>query len=114
MKDLVEVLKSFWDWLRYMIGPAEAVILLILAVLILTGCSVKSEPAVKVVTQEVKVPIHVSCIDKKDLPVRSDYVTIQVKKIDNPVVKVRKLDKLAQQQWNYIDTLEKVLDGCSE
>ncbi|WBF79458.1 hypothetical protein BNNNBJKE_00014 [Aeromonas phage vB_AdhM_DL] len=114
MKYLIETLKGFYDWLRYMIGPAEVVILLILAVLILTGCSVKPEPSVKVVTQEIKVPIYIPCIDKKDLPIRSDYVTIHIKKSDNPVVKVRKLDKLTQQQNGYIGVLEKVLNGCSE
>ena len=114
MKDLVDVLKSFYDWLRYMLGPAELTILLILAILILTGCSSKPEPAVKIVTQEVKVPVYTPCINKKDLPVKSDYVTINIKKSDNPVVKVRKLDKLAQQQDGYIGVLEKALDGCSE
>lgn len=114
MKELIETFRGFYDWLRHMIGPAEVAILLILAILILTGCSVKPEPSVKVVTQEIKVPIHVHCIDKKDLPVRSDYVTINIKKNDNPVVKVRKLDKLVQQQDGYISVLEKALIGCSE
>ena len=54
------------------------------------------------------------CLDKKDLPVMVDYVTIQVKKSDSPVVKVRKLDKLVQQQNNYIGVLESVLVKCSE
>lgn len=114
MKELIETLRGFYDWLRYMIGPAELTILLILAVLILTGCSVKPEPSVKIITQEVKVPITMPCIDKKDLPNKQDYVTIQIKKSDNPVVKVRKLDKLVQQQNGYIGVLEKVLAGCSE
>lgn len=114
MKDLVEIFKNFYVWLQYMLTPVNLVILLLLSLLILTGCSSKPEPSVKVVTQEVKVPVHVPCIDKKDLPVRSDYVTIQIKKSDNPVVKVRKLDKLVQQQNGYIGVLEKVLVGCSE
>lgn len=114
MKDLIETLKSFYAWLRYMIGPAEVVILLILTVLILTGCSVKPEPSVKVVTQEIKIPVYLPCIDKKDLPNKQDYVTIQIKKSDNPVVKVRRLDKLVQQQNGYIGVLEKALVDCSE
>lgn len=114
MKDLVEVFKSFYVWLQYMLTPANLVILLLLALLILTGCSSKPEPSVKVITHEIKVPITLPCFDKNDLPTRADYVTIQVKKSDNPVVKVRKLDKLTQQQGNYIDTLEKALTGCSE
>ena len=114
MKDLVEILKSFYDWLRYVLTPANLVILLLLALLILTGCSVKPEPSVKVVTQEVKVPIYLPCLDKKDLPNKHDYVTINIKKSDNPVVKVRKLDKLVQQQNGYIGVLEKALVDCSE
>ena len=114
MKELIETLRGFYDWLRYMVGPAELTILLILTVLILTGCSVKPEPSVKVVTQEIKIPVHMPCIDKKDLPNKQDYVTINIKKSDNSVVKVRKLDKLLQQQDGYIGTLEKALVDCSE
>lgn len=114
MKDLVEVFKSFYVWLQYMLTPANLVILLLLALLILTGCSSKPEPTVKVITQEVKVPVYIPCLDNSVLPIRTDYVTIKVKKNDNSVVKVRKLDKLTQQQGNYIGTLEKVLIGCSQ
>lgn len=114
MKDLIEILKSIGMWIRYLLTPVNIVVLLLLALLILSGCTSKPEPAVKVVIQEVKVPVYMPCIDKKDLPVRTDYVTIQVKKSDNPVVKVRKLDKLTQQQDGYIGVLEKALNGCSK
>ena len=100
--------------MRYILTPVNIVIILLLALLILSGCSSKPEPAVKVVIQEVKIPVYVPCLDKKDLPVRTDYVTINIKKNDNPVVKVRKLDKLIQQQDGYIGVLEKALNGCSE
>ena len=101
-------------WVRYILTPVNIVIILLLALLILSGCTSKPSPAVKVVMQEVKVPVYMSCLDKKDLPVRTDYVTINIKKNDNPVVKVRKLDKLTQQQDGYIGVLEKALNGCSE
>lgn len=114
MKDLVEILKSIGIWIRYLLTPVNIVIILLLALLILSGCTSKPEPAVKVVIQEVKVPVSIPCIDKKDLPIKTDYVTINIKKNDNPVVKVRKLDRLTQQQDGYIDILEKVLNNCSE
>ena len=114
MKDLMEILKSVGIWVRYLLTPVNIVIVLLLSLLILSGCTSKPEPAVKVVVQEVKVPVYVSCLSKKDLPVRTDYVTIHIKKNDNPVVKVRKLDKMTQQQSNYIGVLEKALNGCSE
>ncbi|WAW11439.1 hypothetical protein vBAcePPAc_0062 [Aeromonas phage vB_AceP_PAc] len=114
MKDLMEILKDIGMWVRYLLTPVNIVIILLLALLILSGCSSKPEPAVKVVVQEVKVPVYMACLDKKDLPARTDYVTINIKKSDNPVVKVRKLDKMTQQQSNYIDVLEKSLNGCSE
>ena len=114
MKDLIEILKSIDIWVRYLLTPVNIVVILLFALLILSGCSSKSEPAVKVVIQEVKVPVYMPCLDKKDLPVRTDYVTINIKKNDNPVVKVRKLDKLIQQQDGYIGVLEKALNGCSE
>ena len=114
MRDLMESLKNIGMWVRYILTPVNIVVILLLALLILSGCTSKPEPAVKVVVQEVKVPVYMPCLDKKGLPVRTDYVTIQVKKSDNPVVKVRKMDKLIQQQDGYIGVLEKVLNGCSE
>lgn len=114
MKDLMEILKGIVIWVRYLLTPVNIVVILLLALLILSGCSSKPEPAVKVVVQEVKIPVYVPCLNKKDLPVRTEYVTINIKKNDNPVVKVRKLDKMTQQQGNYIGVLEKALNGCSE
>lgn len=114
MRDLVEILNGIGAWIRYLLTPVNIVIVLLLALLILSGCTSKPEPAVKVVVQEVKIPVYMSCLDKKDLPVRTDYVTINIKKNDTPVVKVRKLDKLAQQQDGYISVLEKALNGCRE
>ena len=114
MRDLVEILKDIGIWIRYLLTPVNIAIVLLLALLILSGCTSKPEPAVKVVVQEVKVPVYMPCIDKKDLPVRTDYVTIQVKKSDNPVVKVRKISILTQQQDGYIGVLEKALNGCSK
>ena len=114
MKDLMEILKSVGMWIRYLLTPVNIVIVLLFALLILSGCTSKPEPAVKVVVQEMKVPITLPCIDKSDLPTRTDYVTIQVKRSDNPIVKVRKMDKLVQQQDGYIGVLEKALNGCSK
>ena len=114
MKDLIEILKSIGICIGYLLTPVSIVIVLLLALLILSGCISKPEPAVKVVIQEVKVPIILPCIDKSDLPIRTDYVTINVKRNDAPVVKVRKLDKLTQQQDGYIGVLEKALNGCSK
>lgn len=114
MKDLMEILKDIFIWVRYLLTPVNIVVILLLALLILSGCSSKPEPAVRVVVQDVKIPVYMPCLDKKDLPVRTDYVTINIKKNDNPVVKVRKLDKMTQQQNNYIGVLEKALNGCSE
>lgn len=114
MKDLMEILKDIFIWVRYILTPVNIVVILLLALLILSGCTSKPEPAVKVVVQEVKVPVYMPCINKTDLPVRNDYVTINIKKSDNPVVKVRKLDKMTQQQDGYIGVLEKALNGCSE
>lgn len=114
MRDLMESLKGISIWVRYLLTPVNIVVILLLALLILSGCSSKPEPAVKVVVQEVKIPVYIPCLDKKDLPVRTEYVTINIKKNDNPVVKVRKLDKMTQQQSNYIGVLEKALNGCSE
>ena len=98
---------------KFILNNLHYIVCFLIILVLLSGCS--SQPqAVKVVTQEVKVPVYMPCLDKKDLPVMVDYVTIQVKKSDSPVVKVRKLDKLVQQQNNYIGVLESVLVKCSE
>jgi hypothetical protein len=114
MRDLIEILKNIVMWIRYLLTPVNIVIVLLFVLLILSGCTSKPEPAVKVVVQEMKVPITLPCIDKSDLPARTDYVTINIKKSDNPVVKVRKLDKQSDQHNNYINILEEILRGCSE
>ena len=114
MRDLMENLKGVVILVIYLMTPVNIVIILLLALLILSGCTSKPEPAVKVVVHEVKVPVYMPCIDKKDLPRKQDYVTIQVKRSDNPIVKVRKMDKLVQQQDGYIGVLEKALNSCSK
>lgn len=65
MRDLVEILKNIVMWIRYLLTPVNIVIVLLFALLILSGCTSKPEPAVKVVVQEMKVPVYMPCIDKK-------------------------------------------------
>lgn len=98
---------------KFILNNLHYVACFLIILTLLSGCSSQSQ-AVKVVTQEVKTPVYVPCLDKKDLPSKNGYVTINIKKSDSPVAKVRKLDKLVQQQGNYIVVLEKVLNNCSE
>lgn len=114
MKHLLQNSKEFIEWLRYMIGYRELVVLLLLALLILTGCSSKFEPAVKVVVQEVKVPVVVNCLAKEDVPVYNDYVKTKINKSDNDYTKVRKLIIRDFEHQKFATVAEAALKGCSE
>lgn len=114
MKDLLQNIKSFFEWLRYMIGYRELVILLLLALLMLTGCSSKPEPAIKVVVQEIKVPVPVNCLAKEDVPVYSDYVKTKINKTDNDYTKVRKLIIRDFEHQKFATVAEAAMKSCSE
>lgn len=113
MRDLIESIKYLFEWLRYMIGYRELVVLLLLALLILTGCS-STEPAVKVVVQEVKVPVAVNCIRKEDVPVYHDYVKTKISKSDTDYTKVRKLIIRDFEHQKFAKVVEAIMKGCSE
>lgn len=114
MKDLLQNIKDFLEWLRSMIGYRELVVLLLLTLLILTGCSSKPEPSVKVVVKEVKVPVPVNCLAKEDVPVYSDYVKTKINKNDNDYTKVRKLIIRDFENQKFATVAEVALKGCSE
>lgn len=86
---------------------------IVCCLLFLTGCST-TEPTIKVETQIVKVPVVTNCINKTDIPVKENYVTIRIKKQDDPIVKIRKLNALTTQQDNYNKLLLNLLNNCSE
>lgn len=114
MKELLQNIKSFLEWLRYMIGYRELAVLLLLALLILTGCSSKPEPAVKVVVQEIKIPVMVNCLAKEDVPSYSDYVKTKISKTDNDYTKVRKLIIRDFEHQKFASVAEATMKGCSE
>lgn len=114
MKDLLQNIKDFLEWLRYMIGYRELVILLLFSLLILTGCSSKQEPAVKVVVQEVKVPIPMNCLAKEDVPVYNEYVTVKIKKTDSNYTKTHKLIMRDYEHQKFATVAEAAMKGCSE
>ena len=90
-------------------------VLFVIAVLsLLFGCAAQQEPAVRIITQRVEVPVKVSCIKTSELPKRADYVTVSVQKNDSRVAKTKKLIVHYKQSEAYIQTRETVLKGCSE
>lgn len=44
MRDLIEILKGLFIWVRYLLTPVNVVVILLFALLILSGCSSKPEP----------------------------------------------------------------------
>ena len=114
MKYLLQNVKGFLNWLRYMIGYRELVVLLLLALLILTGCASKVEPAVKVVMKEVNVPVPVNCLAKEDIPAYSDYVKTKINRSDEDYTKVRKLIIRDFEHQKFATVAEAAMKGCSD
>lgn len=114
MKEILQSLKSLYEWLRFMIGYRELVILLLLALLILTGCVSKQEPAVRVVTQQVNIPVIVPCIQEQDVPVYNEYVKTKISKTDDDYTKVRKLIIRDFEHQKFATVAEAAMKGCSE
>lgn len=90
-------------------------IILLLAIFgLLFGCATPHEPAVKVIVQEVKVPVRDTCIKPSAIPVKTDYITVDIKKTDSRTTKAKKLIVHYNQSETYIKTLETIIKGCSE
>lgn len=113
MKEFIYNVRYLWDWIRYMIGPAEFVVLLLLAILILSGCSSK-QSGIKIVKQEVEVPVIIKCIDSKDVPKYDEYVTIKISKNDSDYVKVKKLIMKDYEHQKYAKVVDVLLNKCSK
>lgn len=113
MKEFISNLKYLLDWIRDQLGPAELVILLLLAVLILSGCATQ-QSGIKIVKQEVEVPVMVKCIDPKDVPKYDEYVTIKISKNDSDYVKVKKLIMKDYEHQKYAKVVDVLLNKCSQ
>lgn len=113
MKEFINNLRYLLDWVRYMLGPSEIAVLVLLALLILTGCS-SQQSGIKVVKQEVEVPIMVKCIDSKDVPKYDEYVTIKISKTDSDYVKVKKLIMKDYEHQKYAKVVDVLLNKCSQ
>lgn len=88
------------------------VVFLIAVLSLLFGCA-HTEPAVKVITQEVKVPVREVCIQKDKIPNRDEYITVKVLAKDSNVQKAKKLVVHYKQSQMYIKNLEEIINGCS-
>ena len=114
MKDLIEIFKNFFIWLQHMFTPVNIVIILLFVVLILTGCSSKPEHAVKVVTQNVKVPLIIKCVDTKDVPKYHEYITVKINKSDSYYIKAKKLIIRDYEHQKYVKVVDALLKKCSQ
>lgn len=109
-------MKQLKDWVLDLF-PAIVVVVLLVTLLLVTGCSSKPEPAIKIVTQQVYVPKMVFCLDKADVPEYNLVVKTKINKNDNAFVKTKKLiqrDKEHQQYANLVQPLLKVCVGEGE
>lgn len=113
MKDIVEIFRNFYVWLQYVFTPVNLVIILLFVVLILTGCS-GQQSGIKVVKQEVEVPIMMKCISIKDVPKYNEYVTIKINKTDSDYVKVKKLIIRDYEHQKYAKVVDVLLKKCSQ
>lgn len=113
MKDFINNLRYLRDWIKYMIGPAELVILLLFAILILSGCSYQ-QPGIKIVKQEVEVPIIIQCIETEDVPKYHEYITVKINKSDNYYLKTKKLIIRDYENQKYAKVVDVLLKKCSQ
>lgn len=106
-------MKQLKDWILDLF-PAIVVVVLLIALLLVTGCSSKPEPSIKVVTQTIMVPKMISCLDKESVPEYNLVVKTKINKNDNSFIKTKKLiqrDKEHQQYANLVQPLLKVCIG---
>lgn len=113
MKEFINNLRHLWDWIRHQLGPAEAVILLLLAILILSGCS-SQQSGIKVIQQEVEIPVMIKCVHSKDVPKYDEYVTIKISRTDSDYVKVKKLIMKDYEHQKYAKVVDVLLNKCSQ
>lgn len=99
-------MSKLWDIL-----PVPVVIIFLMCVLFFTGCS-STEGPVKVVTQQVSVPLLVKCIDKQDFPVYSSIIKTQINKNDNDYVKVKKLIIRDKEYQQFANVILPLLENC--
>lgn len=103
-------MKQLKDWILDLF-PAIVVVVLLITLLLITGCSYKPEPAVRVVTQTAMVPKMISCLDKQSVPEYNLVVKTKINKNDSSFIKTKKLiqrDKEHQQYANLVQPLLKV------
>lgn len=105
--------KNFTTYLLDNIGYRELAVLLLLGLLIITGCS-STAPTVRVVTQKVNIPVIVPCIQEQDIPVYSDYVKTKINRSDEGYTKVRKLIIRDFEHQKFAKVVEATMKGCSE
>ena len=101
-------MSKLWDIL-----PVPIVIIFLICILFFTGCS-STEPSVKVVTQQVSVPLLVKCIDKNDFPVYDSIIKTQINKNDNGYVKVKKLIIRDKEHQQFANMVLPLLENCIE
>ena len=104
-------MKQLKDWVLDLF-PAIVVVLLLGTLLIVTGCSSKPEPAIKIVTQQVYVPKMLFCIDKQDVPEYNLVVKTKINKNDNAFVKTKKLIQRDKEHQQYVNLVQPLLKVC--
>lgn len=100
-------LKDYLDLL-----PMITVIVLVIVLLLVTGCASKPEPAVRVVTQQVFVPKMINCINKDDVPEYSLIVKTKINKNDSEVLKVKKLITREKEHQQYANLVQPLINNC--
>lgn len=111
---LVDIRQTI-KWLIKAVGFSGLCVMILFAVLLFSGCSNKEQvPATKVIVKEVRVPVAVNCLDKKDVPKYDEYVTVKINKADSDYTKVRKLIVRDFEHQKFAKVAEAAMKGCSE
>lgn len=104
-------MKQLKEWILDLF-PAIVVVLLLVTLLLVTGCSSKPEPSVKVVVQKVYVPKMISCLDKESVPEYNLVVKTKINKNDSSFIKTKKLIQRDKEHQQYVNLVQPLLKVC--
>lgn len=93
--------------------PAIVVVVLLISILLATGCSSKPESAVRIVTQQLYVPKMISCLDKESVPEYNLVVKTKINKNDSYFVKTKKLIQRDKEHQQYVNLVQPLLKVCT-
>lgn len=84
------------------------------AICLLAACETAPEPEPRVVTQEVRIPVPVACIDRAEIPAKPDYPDERLDGSEPLDVIVRALRISSERRQAHEPELYALLEACAQ